>query len=78
MRNRFSQPAEQCSGTVDFLSGPPRASRVFAGNTVATNENIEGEAEPLGTIIEQLLDAYARRFPQMTVHIVETPAGCLP
>jgi len=78
MRNRFSQPAEQCNGTARFVGGLPRASRVFAGNTAATNENIEGEAEPLGTIIEQLLDAYARRFPQLTIHVVETPAGCLP
>ena len=78
MRNRFSQPAEQCSRIADFLGGPPRANRVCGGNSAGPTGNIEGEAEPLGTIIEQLLDAYARRFPQLTIHVVETPAGCLP
>lgn len=78
MRNRFSRPAEQCSETADSMGGSPCANCVPRRGTICASDCAERGPEPLGAIIEQLLSAYAQRFLQMSVQIVETPASCFP
>lgn len=78
MRNRIAHLAEQCSGIGEPLANRPRFTNVRSLESVGPMDNDNCGAEPLGAIIEQLLEAYSRRFPQLTVQVVETPAGCLP
>lgn len=77
MRNRFSRSFEKCDRISGFGESFGEGKRESCGGAAA-NIGDNADAEPLGAVIEQLLDAYARRFPQLTIHIVETPAGCLP
>ncbi len=76
MRNRFSYSFEKCNRITGLGEGRGLGGRELCGGAAA-NVGDNGDAEPLGSIIEQLLDAYSRRFPQLSIQIVETPAGCL-
>lgn len=78
MRIRFDCFGEQCENEARFSGMRETTGSAARRPTADLTSDADCEAHPLGAIIKQLLDAYSRRFPQMSVQIVETPAGCVP
>lgn len=78
MRIRFDCFGEECESDSRFPGMRETAGSAARRPAAEVTGDADCEAQPLGAIIEQLLDAYSRCFPQMSVQIVETPAGCAP